>query len=40
MARGELADAPLVEAAARQDWQRVQSLLDEGAVVNAPRAEV
>ena len=39
IARGEVADVPLVEAAARQDWQRVQTLVEEGAAVNAPRAD-
>ena len=33
------ADLRLVDAAARQDWQRVRALLDEGADVNAPRAD-
>ncbi len=33
------ADQRLVDAAARQDWQRVRALLDAGADVNAPRAD-
>ena len=33
------ADLRLVDAAARQDWQQVRNLLDEGADVNAPRAD-
>ena len=33
------ADQRLVDAAARQDWQRVRALLDEGADANAPRAD-
>ena len=33
------ADLRLVDAAARQDWQQVRNLLDEGAAVNAPRAD-
>ena len=32
-------DLRLVGAAARQDWQRVRALLDEGADVNTPRAD-
>ena len=38
-APGAAADLPLVEAAARQDWQQVRVLLEEGADVNAPRAD-
>ncbi len=33
------ADLRLVDAAARQDWQQLRALLDEGADVNAPRAD-
>ncbi len=33
------ADLRLVDAAARQDWQQLRALLDEGADANAPRAD-
>ena len=38
-ARGAAADLRLVDAAAGQHWQQVRTLLDEGADVNAPRAD-
>ena len=39
IARGEFTDAALVDAAARQDWARVRSLVDQGVEVNGPRAD-
>ena len=35
----EAADLRLVDAAARQDWARVRSLVDQGVEVNGPRAD-
>ena len=39
VAVGGAVDVRLVDAAAQQDWQRVQTLLGEGVDVNAPRAD-
>ncbi len=39
VAQAAATDLRLLDAAARQDWQRVRALLDEGADVNTPRAD-